>query len=77
MPEFKVGILFGKEIEDWLNNLRSGGYFVRVESILGIHDRDTHSLFLVVVFRYIPSQKIALAADVAQPTPWDEPTIGD
>ncbi len=76
MPEFKMEIFPQQDfrrIENWLNTMKRGGYFVRVES--SVVNRNNE--IIVVIFRYIPSKNGMPAGDVSQPEPWKEPVIGD
>lgn len=61
------------QIEEWLNGLKAGGYFVKVEAIT--HTKyDIH----IVALRWLPrpaGAPAAVAGDVSQPEPWNEPVI--
>lgn len=58
-------------IEEWLNDLRDCGYFVRIENVtITRGDR-----IFIIVFCYVPSIQPKTPEDVSQPEPYQEPVI--
>lgn len=73
MPEFKVEIFptiqQGIRIENWMNSMRRGGYFVRTESTVTLEG----GRVMIMIFRYIPSKNSP--ENISQPEGYKEPEI--